>query len=309
MTLHRGPGPGRGPRDLRQPRALGSTRSGWRSSCGTRSRPRPWARAWSWRSIGSGADRSRGTSPTSWCGRCAWPSRPSGDPPGLRLACHNAIPHARGSARPRQRSSAGWRLPARWSPAAGSGWTTTHCSGWPRIEGHPDNVAPALFGGFVISGREEDCWYAVRSPVDSQIVAAAFVPPTRCRPRSRAACCPPRSRTPMPPPTPGGPPCSWRRSRSPTSSAGDPRLAAPGVPAVRRCPPRSSSWTAQGRRVRSVRLGCRPDRAGARRLDRGRPVPSPAAVPVGWSRTRCWSPTGAAAGWPVLHWAHAVLAA
>jgi homoserine kinase len=48
-----------------------------------------------------------------------------------------------------------------------------------ELEGHPDNVAPALFGGFVISGHDEDgTYYAVGSPVDPRISAVVFVPPT-----------------------------------------------------------------------------------------------------------------------------------
>ena len=46
------------------------------------------------------------------------------------------------------------------------------------LEGHPDNVAPAFYGGFVISGREDDHWYAVRAGVDPRITAVVFVPPT-----------------------------------------------------------------------------------------------------------------------------------
>jgi homoserine kinase len=46
-----------------------------------------------------------------------------------------------------------------------------------EIEGHPDNVAPACFGGFVISGRDEDGFYAVGSPVDPRVRAVALVPP------------------------------------------------------------------------------------------------------------------------------------
>ena len=46
------------------------------------------------------------------------------------------------------------------------------------IEGHPDNVAPAFFGGFVISGRDGDEYFAVRSGVDPRVQAVVFVPPT-----------------------------------------------------------------------------------------------------------------------------------
>lgn len=47
-----------------------------------------------------------------------------------------------------------------------------------RMEGHPDNVAPALLGGFVISGYEGEAWYAVRSGVDPRVSTVVFSPPT-----------------------------------------------------------------------------------------------------------------------------------
>ena len=47
-----------------------------------------------------------------------------------------------------------------------------------RIEGHPDNVAPALLGGFVIAGEDPDgTFYAVPSEVDPRIGAVVFIPP------------------------------------------------------------------------------------------------------------------------------------
>jgi homoserine kinase len=48
-----------------------------------------------------------------------------------------------------------------------------------EIEGHPDNVAPAFYGGFVISGDEtgNDFW-AVKASVDPRVGAVVFIPPT-----------------------------------------------------------------------------------------------------------------------------------
>ena len=102
-----------------------------------------------------------------------------GQPSGLSLTCHNSIPHARGLGS----SSAaiiGGLLLAR----------ALVDDGVPRLdddgvlalavemEGHPDNVAPALHGGFVISGRDDDGGsYAVRCGLDARIGAAVFVPP------------------------------------------------------------------------------------------------------------------------------------
>ena len=101
-----------------------------------------------------------------------------GQPPGLRLSCTNVIPHARGLGSSSAAIVGGLALAralvddgaerldddALFTLAAG-------------IEGHPDNVAPAAYGGFVISGREADAWYAVGAPVDPRVVAVVYVPP------------------------------------------------------------------------------------------------------------------------------------
>ena len=43
---------------------------------------------------------------------------------------------------------------------------------------HPDNVAPAAYGGFVIAGHEGDAFYAAQSPVDPSVSAVVYVPST-----------------------------------------------------------------------------------------------------------------------------------
>lgn len=44
------------------------------------------------------------------------------------------------------------------------------------IEGHPDNVAPAMLGGFVTSVYDEGLVYTVKKNIDEQLAFAAFVP-------------------------------------------------------------------------------------------------------------------------------------
>jgi homoserine kinase len=46
-----------------------------------------------------------------------------------------------------------------------------------RIEGHPDNVAPALLGGFVISGQAGEVVWAQNAPVDDRVSAVVLIPP------------------------------------------------------------------------------------------------------------------------------------
>lgn len=101
------------------------------------------------------------------------------DPPGLRLECRNVIPHSRGLGSSSAAIVAGVTL-ARGLVAGGQllapddAFFELACD----LEGHPDNVAAAWFGGFVISGREDDRWFAVRTGVDPRIAAVVFVPPT-----------------------------------------------------------------------------------------------------------------------------------
>ncbi|WP_296602083.1 homoserine kinase [Nocardioides sp.] len=99
-------------------------------------------------------------------------------PPGLRLTCHNVIPHARGLGSSSAAIVGGVVL-ARGLVAGGALLVddTALFRLAARMEGHPDNVAPAFYGGFAISGHEED-FYAVSSPVDPRIETVVFVPPS-----------------------------------------------------------------------------------------------------------------------------------
>ncbi len=100
-------------------------------------------------------------------------------PPGLRLHCHNVIPHARGLGSSSAAIVAGVWL-ARELVAGGRLLIddASLLDLAARLEGHPDNVAPALLGGFVISGRDGDgTFFAVPSAVDPRIGAVVFVPP------------------------------------------------------------------------------------------------------------------------------------
>ncbi len=100
-------------------------------------------------------------------------------PSGLRLACTNAIPHARGLGSSSAAIVGGVCL-ARALVAGGSllmddaalfGLAA-------RLEGHPDNVAPAFHGGFVISGSDDGGdFFAVPSGVDPRISAVVLIPP------------------------------------------------------------------------------------------------------------------------------------
>ncbi|MGZ5400448.1 MAG: homoserine kinase [Nocardioides sp.] len=99
-------------------------------------------------------------------------------PAGLRLHCLNAIPHARGLGSSSAAIVGGIAL-ARALVAGGSLLLDDDAAFRlaAGLEGHPDNVAPAWYGGFVICGRENREFYAVASPVDPRVAAVALVPP------------------------------------------------------------------------------------------------------------------------------------
>ena len=99
-------------------------------------------------------------------------------PPGLRLHCRNVIPHSRGLGSSSAAIVAGVVL-ARALVAGGELLVDDDAllGLAADLEGHPDNVAPAFHGGFVVSGREAGEWYAVRAGVDPRVGAVVFVPP------------------------------------------------------------------------------------------------------------------------------------
>ncbi len=101
-----------------------------------------------------------------------------GRPPGLRLRCHNVVPHARGLGSSSAAIVGGVVL-ARALVEGGSDLMDDDAAFRlaARLEGHPDNVAPALYGGLTVSGHDDDFWSA-RPPVDPRVGAVVFVPPT-----------------------------------------------------------------------------------------------------------------------------------
>ncbi|WP_370291382.1 homoserine kinase [Nocardioides sp.] len=101
-------------------------------------------------------------------------------PPGLRLVCRNVIPHARGLGSSSAAIVAGVWL-ARELVAGGRLLLEDDAllDLAAELEGHPDNVAPALLGGFVIAGQDDDgSFWAVPGSVDPRVSAVVFVPPS-----------------------------------------------------------------------------------------------------------------------------------
>ncbi len=96
-------------------------------------------------------------------------------PAGLRLHCRNVIPHARGLGSSSAAIVGGLALARALSGADVSDVALFQLAA--EIEGHPDNVAPAVFGGLTISGHDE-AFYSVLGPVDQRVGTVVFIPPT-----------------------------------------------------------------------------------------------------------------------------------
>lgn len=111
-------------------------------------------------------------------------------PAGLRLRFENTIPQSRGLGSSSAAIVGGLAL-ARALTTDGARFDDDSLLFLAnRLEGHPDNVAPAVIGGFVVSGQsvvrgqsavaghDADEVWALSAPITETISAVAFVPPT-----------------------------------------------------------------------------------------------------------------------------------
>ncbi|WP_432835763.1 homoserine kinase [Dactylosporangium sp. CA-092794] len=103
-----------------------------------------------------------------------------GKTPGLALRCRNRIPQARGLGSSSAAIVAGIVL-ARELVAGGAERLddTAALTIASELEGHPDNVAPCLLGGFTIAWTERGRAEAVRREPDPGIRPVLFVPEER----------------------------------------------------------------------------------------------------------------------------------
>ncbi|MEO3923678.1 homoserine kinase [Micromonosporaceae bacterium B7E4] len=104
-----------------------------------------------------------------------------GQPPGLAVECVNRIPQARGLGSSSAAIVAGIQL-ARALVEDGTRQLDDAAALRlaAELEGHPDNVAPCLLGGFTIAWTESGgTARAVRLPVAPQVRATVFVPEER----------------------------------------------------------------------------------------------------------------------------------
>lgn len=98
--------------------------------------------------------------------------------PSLRLECENRIPHGRGLGSSSAAIVGGVCL-ARGLVAGGSLLMDDESvfALAAEIEGHPDNVAPAFYGGFTIAWSDDGRFRATAASIDPRVTAVALVPP------------------------------------------------------------------------------------------------------------------------------------
>ncbi|WP_150245059.1 homoserine kinase [Nocardiopsis quinghaiensis] len=102
--------------------------------------------------------------------------------PGLDLACVNNVPHARGLGSSSSAIvggvAAASALLGRTGPDGGPDRDGIYQIA-ADIEGHPDNVAPCVHGGYTVAYRDGDRWGAVSLVTDARILPVLCVPPWR----------------------------------------------------------------------------------------------------------------------------------
>ncbi|WP_307038094.1 homoserine kinase [Arthrobacter sp. B3I4] len=95
---------------------------------------------------------------------------------GLRITADNVNPHGRGlgssaAAVVAAATAANALVPA--EARRGKDWILQFTS---QLEGHPDNVAPAIFGGLALSWQDSDQYSSTRATVHAGVVPVVAVP-------------------------------------------------------------------------------------------------------------------------------------
>jgi homoserine kinase len=105
--------------------------------------------------------------------------RLGGQPRGLEVVCANRIPHGRGLGSSSAAICAGI-VAARAVTIGGAAALDDAAllALASELEGHPDNVAACLSGGFTIAWTDEDSAKAVRLEPAAEVVPVVFVPAT-----------------------------------------------------------------------------------------------------------------------------------
>ncbi|MCS7251957.1 MAG: homoserine kinase [Anaerolineae bacterium] len=92
--------------------------------------------------------------------------------PPMRLRCHNRIPLMSGLGSSAAAVVGGLALAQAWMGRLDPPETLLELAA--ALEGHPDNVAPALLGGLVVVAQDEDGLTAVRVPIPPMRIVLAL---------------------------------------------------------------------------------------------------------------------------------------
>lgn len=93
--------------------------------------------------------------------------------PGLRLSCRNVIPHGRGLGSSAAAIVGGVRLAAELAGIDDSRQVLQLAA---ELEGHPDNVAACLLGGYVVSWADDGTYRAASFPLSDRVTPVIFIP-------------------------------------------------------------------------------------------------------------------------------------
>lgn len=97
--------------------------------------------------------------------------------PGLRLRCLNAIPHGRGLGSSSAAIVGGLVLARELMPEGARVLSDSRIVALAsELEGHPDNVAPALLGGLTVAWTTDDGGSAVRIPPSPRLQPVVAIP-------------------------------------------------------------------------------------------------------------------------------------
>jgi homoserine kinase len=99
--------------------------------------------------------------------------------PGLRITCHNNIPHGRGMGSSGAAVSGGVMLAAGLLRPEIELTEQQLLDFATELEGHPDNVAPALFGGLTIAWKDETGPHHKKLTVHRGVSPLVLVPPNQ----------------------------------------------------------------------------------------------------------------------------------
>lgn len=98
-------------------------------------------------------------------------------PVGVKLVAHNNIPHARGMGSSAAAIVAAYAAADAFLPAESRGGIEGIFQAAAAWEGHPDNVAPAVFGGLSISATNPDGTFtSVQVPLHPELRAVLAIP-------------------------------------------------------------------------------------------------------------------------------------